>query len=288
MRSMTGYGRGASERGGARVTVELRAVNHRFLDLKLRGAVGVAVEDAVQQRIRERLERGAVAGTIRLERVGAGAAVTLDRALARELHAQLAGLAAELGLAPPTLRDVVAQPGVLAIADAADADADAAAAASAAASAALDALVAMRDAEGAHLAADLGARLDAMAATFDALAAAGADAAVAARDRLHERLSRLLGGTAIDPARLAQEVAVLADRADVTEELVRARSHLAQLAATMAQAGAVGRRLDFLVQELGREINTIGSKSTAAPIAQLVVQAKTELEKIREQVQNLE
>lgn len=172
--------------------------------------------------------------------------------------------------------------------DAADADADAAAAASAAASAALDALVAMRDAEGAHLAADLGARLDAMAATFDALAAAGADAAVAARDRLHERLSRLLGGTAIDPARLAQEVAVLADRADVTEELVRARSHLAQLAATMAQAGAVGRRLDFLVQELGREINTIGSKSTAAPIAQLVVQAKTELEKIREQVQNLE
>jgi uncharacterized protein (TIGR00255 family) len=288
---MTGYGRGVAERGIARVTVELRSVNHRFLDLKLRGAASPAVEDAVAQRVRERLERGAISGTIRVERTGPGAAVRLDRALAQDIHTQLAALAADLGLPTPSLRDVIAQPGVLAIGDAsADAEADAAAAATTATATALDALVAMRDAEGANLAADMRARLDAMARIFDALATATVDAGQAARDRLHERVSRLLeatGGT-LDPSRLAQEIAVLADRADVTEEQVRARSHLGQLAATLAQTGGVGRRLDFLVQELGREINTIGAKSTAAPIAQLVVDAKTELERIREQVQNLE
>lgn len=291
MRSMTGHGRGVAERGAARVTVEVRSVNHRFLDLKLRGAASAAVEDAVSQRIREKLERGAVTASIRVERAGPGAAVRVDRSLARDIHAQLSELAADLGLPPPTLRDVIVQPGVLAVGDAADGDADAAAAAGQAAATALDALIAMRTTEGATLGADLAARAAALGKTFDALAAATADASAAARDRLHDRVARLLeatGGT-LDPSRLAQEIAVLADRADVTEELVRARSHLAQLASTLAGGPAVvGRRLDFLVQELGREINTIGAKSTAAAIAQLVVEGKTELERIREQVQNLE
>ncbi len=293
MRSMTGYGRGVAERGAARVTVELRSVNHRFLDLKLRGAVSAAVEDAVAQRVRERVERGAVAGTIRVERAGPGAAVRVDRALATEIHGQLAALAAELGLPAPGLRDVITQPGVLAIADpTGEGDVDAAAAAAAAATTALDALVTMRAAEGANLARDLRSRIDAVGRTFDALAAATVEAAASARDRLHERVARLLEGTAgVEATRLAQEIAVMADRADVTEELVRARSHLAQLAAALAgdgASGAIGRRFDFLVQELGREINTLGAKSTAAVIAQLVVEAKTELEKIREQIQNLE
>lgn len=290
---MTGYGRGVAERGAARVTVELRSVNHRFLDLKLRGAVSAAVEDAVAQRVRERVERGAVAGTIRVERAGPGAAVRVDRALATEIHGQLAALAAELGLPAPGLRDVITQPGVLAIADpTGEGDVDAAAAAAAAATTALDALVTMRAAEGANLARDLRSRIDAVGRTFDALAAATVEAAASARDRLHERVARLLEGTAgVEATRLAQEIAVMADRADVTEELVRARSHLAQLAAALAgdgASGAIGRRFDFLVQELGREINTLGAKSTAAVIAQLVVEAKTELEKIREQIQNLE
>lgn len=288
---MTGYGRGTAERGIARVTVELRSVNHRFLDLKLRGAPSPAVEDAVAQRVRERLERGSVSGTIRVERTGPGAAVRIDRALAQDIHAQLASLATDLGLPAPGLRDVIAQPGVLSIGDTTgEAESDAVAAATAATATALDALVAMREAEGKNLDADMRARLDAMSGIFDGLARATVDASAVARDRLHERVSRLLEATGgnVDPARLAQEIAVLADRADVTEEQVRARSHLGQLTATLAQLGGVGRRLDFLVQELGREINTIGAKSTAAPIAQLVVDAKTELEKIREQVQNLE
>jgi uncharacterized protein (TIGR00255 family) len=292
---MTGHGRGIAERGATRVTVELRSVNHRFLDLKVRGPASAAVEDAVAQRIREQLERGAVTATIRVERAGPGAAVRVDAALARDVHAQLSGLAGELGLAAPTLRDVVSQPGVISIGDATDSDADAAAAAAAATITALAGLISMRAAEGATLARDLAERAAALGRTFDALAAATVAAAAAARDRLHERVGRLLeatGGT-LDPARLAQEIAVLADRADVTEELVRARSHLAQLAAALAPAApgapaAIGRRLDFLVQELGREINTLGAKSTAAAIAQLVVDGKTELERLREQVQNLE
>jgi uncharacterized protein (TIGR00255 family) len=292
MRSMTGHGRGVAERGGARVTVELRSVNHRFLDLKLRGAASAAVEDAVSQRIREKLERGAVTATVRVEHAGPGAAVRIDRALARDVHAQLSELASDLGLPPPGLRDVIAQPGVLAVGDPGDSDTETAAAAGLATATALEALIGMRIAEGAALARDLGERAGALGRTFDALATATADAAAAARDRLHDRVARLLeatGGT-LDPSRLAQEIAVLADRADVTEELVRARSHLAQLAGALAgpAASAIGRRLDFLVQELGREINTIGAKSTAAAIAKLVVEGKTELEKIREQVQNLE
>jgi uncharacterized protein (TIGR00255 family) len=287
---MTGYGRGVAERGIARVTVELRSVNHRFLDLKLRGAASPAVEDAVAQRVRERVERGSVSGTIRVERTGPGAAVRVDRALARDIHAQLAALATDLDLPTPSLRDVIAQPGVLSVGDpAAEAEADAASAATAASTIALDALIAMREAEGKNLAADMQARLDTMSRVFDALGAATVDASALARDRLHERVARLLENAgSVDPGRLAQEIAILADRADVTEEQVRARSHLGQLTGTLLQSGAVGRRLDFLVQELGREINTIGAKSTAAPIAQLVVDAKTELEKIREQVQNLE
>lgn len=287
---MTGYGRGVAERGVARVTVELRSVNHRFLDLKLRGAASPAVEDAVAQRARDRIERGSVSGTIRVERTGPGASVRVDRTLAQDVHAQLAALATELNLPPPGLRDVISQPGVLSVGDpAAEAEADASAAATAASTIALDALVAMREAEGKHLAADMRARLDTMSRVFDSLGAATVDAAALARDRLHERVTRLLENAgSVDPGRLAQEIAILADRADVTEEQVRARSHLAQLTAALGQTGGVGRRLDFLVQELGREINTIGAKSTAAPIAQLVVDAKTELEKIREQVQNIE
>jgi uncharacterized protein (TIGR00255 family) len=134
------------------------------------------------------------------------------------------------------------------------------------------------------------ARLDRIGELAGTVRGLAARAPEDARDRLRERLGRLLkdSGVQIDEARLAQEVAVLADRQDVTEELVRITSHLDQFRKLMASSKAVGRRLDFLVQELGREINTVGSKSQSAEIAALVVEAKAELEKIREQVQNVE
>ena len=291
---MTGYGRGTAQRGQVLVTVELRAVNHRFLDVKLRtSGVAAAVEDAVTARVRERLERGAVTVAIRVERADPSAGWQLDRAVAAHVHRELSTLAAELGLAPPTLADVLAQPGVVAGTDAGlpGESGEAAAAGAAAASAALDALIEMRATEGQVLAADLAQRVTQLIATVDQLTSLGARAAATALERLRERVARLCEPdqlALIDPARLAQEVAILADRADVTEELVRARAHLDQLAAATTGQGPVGRRLDFLTQELGRELNTLGAKSSAPAIGPLVVDAKAQLEKIREQVQNLE
>ncbi len=293
MRSMTGHGRGVADHGTTRATVELRSVNHRFLDVKLRGAVSPALEDLVAGRVRERLSRGAVSCSIRVERIGAAGSVRIDRGLAVTLHAGLTELATALGLPPPTLRDVIAQPGVISLddtgVDAGVAEGDAAAAVARAAAAALDQLVAMRTTEGAALARELGERGRSVGTLIAAIAREAAGASGAARDRLHDRLARLLEPAAVDPGRLAQEVAILAERADVTEEIVRGQSHLVQLEAALGPgAEPIGRRLDFLTQELGREINTIGSKSTTAEIARLVVDAKAELEKIREQVQNLE
>ncbi len=301
---MTGYGRGTAEHGPLKVTVELRAVNHRFLDVKLRtAAVPPAIEDAVLTLVRERLERGSVAVAIRVEHASVVARTHIDRAVAAQVHLELLGLAREFGLAPPTLADVLAQPGVIAAASADRDDsaaagddallADQTAAGTAAARAALDALIAMRTGEGAVLARDLAARVANLIGLVDQLDLAGAKAAAGALDRLRERVARLVEPemlATIDPARLAQEIAILADKVDVTEELVRTRAHLEQLAAatTATATGPVGRRLDFLTQELGRELNTLGAKSTAAAIGPLVVDAKAQLEKIREQVQNLE
>lgn len=282
---MTGFGRGLAASDRARVTVELRAVNHRYLEVKLRGAPGPSVEEQVTAAVRERLSRGAVTGTISVDR-GPTSAVAIDRAAATAVHRELASLAYELGMAAPTLRDVLAVPGVLAAAPA-GADDDLAPLVAAATAAALDALVAHRTREGQALVADLAARVAAVRALRADVAAAADEAGPITAARLRERVERAAAG-AVSPERLAQEIALAAERADVTEELVRAAAHLDAFAATLAEGGAIGRRLDFLLQELGREINTTGAKSPTAAISALVVQAKAELEKMREQVQNLE
>jgi uncharacterized protein (TIGR00255 family) len=282
---MTGFGRGVARAGDLQVTVEVRAVNHRFLDVKVRGTPAPALEELAVARIRERLERGAVTVAIAIDR-GGPATGGVDRAAARRVYTELAELARELALPPPHLAEVLRVPGVIAT-HAIDAETAAAPVAQALA-AALDQLCAHRDREGQVLAVDLAARVDALRALLVALAADAAAAAPAIAARLRDRLADALAPGAIAPERLAQEVALLVERADVTEELVRARAHVDALAETLAAAGPVGRRLDFLLQELGREINTTGAKSATAAISARVVSAKAELEKMREQVQNLE
>jgi len=289
---MTGYGRGTADRGGRRVTVEIRSVNHRFLDVKVRGTTEPGIEDAIVTRLRDRVERGAVTVAVRVEHRGA-AALSIDRDAARAAFDALRALADELGIAPPGLELVVAQPGVVAPPDAEPADAgEVVAAATAAADAALAGLVAMRTTEGGSLARELTTRAAALRALVTEIAALAAGVPADVQKKLGDRVRRLLGeldAPAVDPARLAQEVALLADRADVTEEVVRLGSHLEQLATVLAaDAGAVGRRLDFLLQEVGRELNTIGSKSPSAEIINRIVAAKVELEKLREQAQNVE
>jgi len=154
--------------------------------------------------------------------------------------------------------------------------------------AALAQLDAMRAAEGQALAAELRARLGELTARCVAIAELAAALPAQLTRRLTERVRRLVEDVELDPARLAQEVAILADRADVTEELVRLASHLEQAGALLAAPGAIGRKLDFLVQEIGRELNTIGSKSTVTEISAAIVEGKASLEKVREQIQNVE
>ena len=291
MRSMTGFGRGVAEQEGARASVDVRAVNHRFLDLKLRGNLPPATEEAIATKVRAALERGAISVSVHVTRTGASS-VHIDQAAARAAHEALRELAKQLGLVGPDLKLVLAQPGVV-IADApVDPSGDGAdpvhTAIVAATDLALAQLATMRAAEGVALARDLTARLDEIAALRTALAALAAAVPAELQRRLHDRVQRLLGDVAVDPARLAQEIAILADRADVSEELVRLGSHVDQARALVADAKPAGRRLDFLVQEIGRELNTIGSKAAGGELTATVVAGKAALEKLREQVQNVE
>jgi uncharacterized protein (TIGR00255 family) len=294
VRSMTGYGRGLAERDGRRAVVEIRSVNHRFMDIKLRGAaLDAGLEERLASRVRERITRGSLTVTIRVEGAAAAAALRVDEHAARRVHEALRHLAASLDLDAGriSLELIAAQPGVLVPIEG-DRSSDALAECVAEATErALDGLVAMRDAEGQTLRRDLVRRFDGLRQLASSLERLAGSAPEDGGRRLRDRLGRLLaaGKVAVDEARLAQEVAILADRLDITEELVRVGSHIGQLGELMGQGNqAVGRRLDFLVQELGREFNTVASKSQSAEIARLVVEAKAELEKVREQVQNVE
>jgi uncharacterized protein (TIGR00255 family) len=290
LKSMTGHGRGTAEAGGRRVTVELRSVNHRFLELKFRATgLDARVEEAITQAVRKKLERGAVTVVVRQEG-GEGTFAKPDLARARVVHQALDELRTSLGITEPvTLTDVISQPGIFGAGEDAVGDGGAEAA-RAAAEAALADLLTMRAREGKSLGVELSERVERLAKSSDEIARLAAGAPGEKAQLLRDRVSQLLGddSSRVDAARLATEIALMADRLDITEELVRLRSHLGQLRDRLADDVPVGRRLDFLLQEVGREINTVGSKSQSAEIARLVVEAKADLEKLREQIQNLE
>ncbi|HTB59431.1 MAG TPA: YicC/YloC family endoribonuclease [Polyangia bacterium] len=281
--SMTGFGRGLVDAGQRRLRVEIRSVNHRGLDLKIRSGESDAFCDSeIARAVRAAIERGAVTVLIRDESAAASAGI--DEARVRALYGVLERLRQELKIAEPvTLGTVGAYLG-----------ASHGAALSGeslwevlrpAVEAALDELTAMRAREGAALAADLGARRSRLGELTATLRARAATLPEKFAQRLHERLA---GQTGIEPGRLAQEVALMAERLDVTEELVRLETHLGHLGEILKSSGAVGRKLDFVVQEIGRELNTVASKAQDAEMAAVVIDAKAELEKLREQAQNVE
>jgi uncharacterized protein (TIGR00255 family) len=290
---MTGFGAGRGAARGEEIEVEIRSVNHKFVEVKVRLPRELAaLELEIAKSVKERLARGGVEVTVRRTAAGgAGGALAprVDAALAesylrafQDLKARL-GLPGEIGLA-----EVLAADGVVRL-DERAADLDAARAAlQEALSLALEALLAMRAREGEALARDLEGRL----ATVEGLVARVMEASPRAveqhRARLAERIAELARGVALDPARLAQEVALFADRTDVAEETTRLRSHVAQVRALLVAGEPAGRKLDFLVQEMHREANTIGSKSQSAEISPLVVALKADIERMREQVQNVE
>jgi len=296
VRSMTGFGRAELRGDTLVVTVEARSVNHRHLDVALRlpRALG-ALELEARRAIATRLERGRVDVSVQVAAVAEQASqrIVTDAVLAREYvgHARaLAADVADLGVTGGlTLEWLLQRPGVVRMEEAEPADLVVPwPVFEHTLGRALDELVARREAEGQRLAQELRSLHAELTAIVDAMAGR-APAAVARREqRLRERLHALLGAAGVDEGRVVTEAAVWADKADVSEELTRLRAHLAELALVLDKGGAVGRPFDFLLQELGREVNTVASKSDDLELSQAALAGKGVLEKMREQVQNLE
>jgi uncharacterized protein (TIGR00255 family) len=301
MRSMTGFGIGeatltpspASRAPGnatSKVTIEIRAVNHRFLDLRVRGPSQLPdLANVVEGLARERLNRGRFDITIRLEGAVLGS-IVIDRERARSVFAALTALRDEIAPNADVPLSLLGSVPDLFVPSIEHAGETLNASLDTAFDNAIAALDAMRLREGHALAADLGRRL----ATIRRLMATITERAPLVLDaykkRLKERADRLrvASDLDVDPGRLEQEVALFADRIDVAEELTRLESHSTHFESLLLREEAVGRRLDFLLQEMAREANTIGSKGQDVAIAHAVVELKAEIERMREQVQNVE
>ena len=291
MRSMTAFSRAEKSVGAFIAGIELRSYNSRHLDVSLRMPHGFQeLEKRVRDRIAAEVVRGRVEVRVQIQdTTEAGAAFEVDGPKAEAYHRALWDLKTRFDLDGPVGIDLYVSAGLIRSADA-DRDLEACWQALAASlDLALADLTAMREKEGAHLARDLTER---MAMVEDRLGRIGqtmSDLPELYRQRLVERIGALTDGVVqIDPDRIAQEAAILADRSDISEEIVRARSHLDQFRHIMAAKAPAGQKLNFLLQELNREFNTMGSKCSRAQAAHDIVDVKAELEKIREQVQNVE
>lgn len=289
---MTGFGAAAVSGPGGRLAVEMRSVNHRFSEIQIRLPRDLAgLEDRVRAVVQGRILRGRVEVSVTREDSGRRTRVVrADTELAAAYAQALRELARTVGAAGDlTIDHLAALPDVVRVEeDRPEVDAVWPALEDAVRAAA-DALVAMRAAEGRRLADDLLARLDALGQAAEAIAARSRLVVEAYRDRLRTRLAELLGDVPVDEARIATELAVVAERSDITEELVRFRSHLAQFRDTvLREDGALGRKLEFILQEMGREVNTVGAKANDLEITRQVIAMKAELESLREQVQNIE
>ena len=290
MRSMTGCGRSQQREGAWEVTVELKAVNHRFLDIACRLPRSLSfLEETVRKALSARLRRGHVDVFVTVARTDASdRQVQVDEALAAAYRDAAERLAEVLGRAQRLdLAQLMAMEGVVTVTES-DMDEEAVSAACRRAmDEAIDQLCAMRAREGDSLRADLTVHLDAAAALREQILLRAPGVVEDYRARLQQRLAQL-GADGVEPQRVAQEVAIMADRCAIDEELSRLESHIGQLRAYLDTKGEIGKKLDFLIQEMNREANTIGSKASDAQIAQQVVDLKSEIEKLREQVQNVE
>jgi uncharacterized protein (TIGR00255 family) len=283
LRSMTGFGAAVRENDAVAVDVELKSVNGRFLKTNVRTPASLSSrEPEIEARVRAHLHRGSVTVTVHVNPRKAEAVVAVNEEVVRAYQEVFR----KLGLSEeriPTL------PGVLGT-SAAGASPEEWDLVSRALDGALEQLVIMREHEGAALGEALGALLDRVEAGAGEVRTRAPDVVREYQRKLHERLTTLLGAGAlpVEPDALAREVALYADRCDVTEEVDRLDAHIAQARTVLRTGGEVGRTLEFLAQEMHREVNTIGSKSSDTEISRLVVALKTELEKLKEQVANVE
>ena len=282
MRSMTGFGRGESDNGALKIVVEVKAVNHRYSEITVKQPRQfLALEDKMKKVVGEYIERGKVDVFVRTQELAdAEKPVQIDQKRALAYHEALKGLAEELGTTyhvDPfrlmTLPEVIvkeeSEPDMKALWPVMEA----------ALRQAMDNHIAMRDQEGAHIEENLREKV----AGLQQLAAQVADRSPVVlseyKEKLESRIAELLANATVDPERLAQEVAYFAEKSCIDEELVRLQSHFEQFYTIADQKGSIGRKLDFLIQEMNRETNTIGSKANDLEIGRLVVEMKSELEK---------
>lgn len=290
--SMTGFGRAANRGRGPRLLCEIRSVNHRFLALKIRLPSALQQLEAwVEQRVQSRFHRGSIEVSVFWRDAGERLASHLDARVAdhylEQIRAYLRKRGVKEDVSPQLL---IGLPGVLAPADPDAISSDFKPQLEAVLDAALDALATMRAREGARLTKSLRREVEEVSRCAARIRQQVPAVVAAFQRKLDERLRKLLEGQSIapDPQILAREVALFADRADVTEELDRLASHEAEFEKLIGRGGAVGRELEFLVQEMGREVQTLGSKLQDAALLALVRQAKSSLERVREQVANVE
>ncbi len=291
LQSMTGYGRGEYTHDDLKAIVEIRAVNHRYLDISLRMSRSLyGFEKDIRTIVSARIARGKVDVSIQLERAGESDlnlrlnTQQADRlaTLLRELQ-QTAGCTGELDMASLLIfKDALFEQ------QDPDSDTDKSRhAIEPALHAALEAMQSMQTAEGAETVRDMHERVSTVETCVAAINSAAPDLLRQRQETLRDKIKALCEGIAVDEGRVTQEIALMADRSDITEELVRLTSHIKQFQQWLEAEGAIGRKLDFLMQEMNREINTIGSKISDSEIALQVVEVKNELEKIREQIQNI-
>jgi len=291
LHSMTAFGRGEAEADGYRFTVEVRSVNHRFCDIQVKLPRRYShFEEEIRKRVASAFSRGRIEVNVTAdEALEKAEHLTVDLDLTKTYVRLLRNLQEELGLggdirleALLTFRDIFT------VEEDEATHARAWAILAEALNRAVTASLRMRAEEGAAIAADFSQRLKHLDELVGEIEARAPVVTQEARDRIRERIQVLLGDVPLDEARLAQEAAILADKNDITEELVRLRSHLQQFRDQCQADGPRGRQLEFLLQEIHREINTVGSKANDLAVAQRVIQAKAELERVREQVQNVE
>lgn len=290
MHSMTGYGQKRLVENGREMVIELKSVNHRFLDINLRMPRGLlCLEDAVRKTLAAHLQRGHVDVFFSYRNTREDArTVSIDKGLTTAYEAALAELACLPGIQDDrTVSFFASLQGILNVTEADDDIAAIESLCLRTLSEAIASLLIMRAQEGSALHSDLKARLSSLFALIAKITERSPLVVADYKQRLDARIVELLGTTP-DPQRMAQEVALFADRVAIDEEIVRLESHMRQFQESLCGDEPIGRKLDFLTQEMGREMNTIGSKASDIIIASLVVEAKAELEKIREQVQNIE
>lgn len=293
IKSMTGYGRTESVVNMRKYIIEIKSLNHRYLEISLRLPASLSsLELDIKKRISGRFTRGRVEASVRMDSeygsVGEGR-YELNLPLVRNYYDLLVQMRDEFNLKDEITLSMIAAfrdayvlkesgPDVSAIWGDLEEVIERA----------MDALIEMRKREGENICRDLMVRIDLITKSLDSIALRAPQVVLDYQKRFAERVKELSGGLALDEIRVVQEIAIMADRSDITEEIVRFKSHILQLQDLLEGDDAAGRNIDFLIQEMNREINTVGSKSADAEISRKVIEIKAELARIREQVQNIE